>query len=55
MTGEELADHINNIISAQANCKRIIIWNVRHLKELRRLEQWLKDEQRKIDSTPKEA
>jgi len=55
MTEEEIADHINNIIAGEANCKRIIIWNVRHLKELRKLETWLKDEQGRIRETSNKA
>jgi hypothetical protein len=47
MTEEEIADRINNVVSAALTCKRIIIWNTRHLNELRKLEVWLKDEQKK--------
>jgi hypothetical protein len=55
MTKEEIADHINNIIAAQGTCKRVIIWHFRYLRELRKLEGWLRDEQRKINPIIEEA
>jgi len=55
MTEEEIVDRINNVIASQGVCKRIIIWQVRQLNELRKLEEWLKDEQGRFNQAPKET
>ena len=55
MTEEEIVDKLNNVISAQATCKRIIVWNMRQINDLRKLENWLRDEQRRFSQAPKEA
>jgi len=55
MTEEELADRINNVIAAKAGCKRIVTWGIRQLKDLNKLEDWLKDEQGKINKSAKKT
>jgi hypothetical protein len=42
---EEIVDLLNTIISAQGASKRIIIWHSRLLKEMRKIEGWLRYEQ----------
>jgi hypothetical protein len=42
---EEIVDLLNTVISAQGASKRIIIWHSRLLKEMRKIEKWLRYEQ----------
>ena len=45
---EKIVDLLNTVISAQGASKRIIIWHSRLLKEMRKIEKWLKYEQERI-------
>jgi hypothetical protein len=42
---EKIVDLLNTVISAQGASKRIIIWHSRLLKEMRKIEKWLRYEQ----------
>lgn len=48
LTKEDIADVLNTIISGQGICKRIEIWSVRLAEELKKLENWLKKEQKNL-------
>jgi hypothetical protein len=45
---EEIVNLINVIVSAQGASKRIIVWHSRLLKELKRIEGWLRYEQSQL-------
>lgn len=46
MEEDDIVDELNNVISAQGDCKRIIVWCERLMGDLKKFEDRLKEKQK---------